>query len=281
MPQFLVQNGQCQKCGICALVCPSKLIHAESKKLPVMTANTQSQCRGCGQCVAFCPSGASSLMPHEPEEDGNWGKSEGFAVAKLPSGEAVATLMQSRRSIRVYKKSPVPKYILEQLMQTVRFAPTATNSQRIRWIMFYSRKSLLFLGDLLAEAMLEHYRTSPDDPMASKAPGMAKDWADGKDPFFRGAPHLLGAIVPKREYWRWGAEEGAIALTYAELLAHGLGLGACWAGYLTIYANAYAPLRNALGLEPDEHLAGGQMLGHPKHKAKCLPYRPFSKVDWR
>jgi hypothetical protein len=36
------------------------------------------------------------------------------------------------------------------------------------------------------------------------------------------------------------------ALTYLELAAYGLGLGACWAGFLTGAATFYAPVMEAL-----------------------------------
>ena len=281
MPYFIVQEDLCRKDGICGLVCPGKIVTATLGELPSMVPGTEVRCIGCGQCVAFCPSGAASLVPHEPKDEPDWGKAEAFAPESLPAEAGVALLLRSRRSIRVYKDTPVPPSTLEKLMQTVRYAPTATNAQRIRWVLLHKKSSVARLGDRLAEAMSEAARANPDDPLASKYRALAQRWAEGKDPYFRGAPHLLGAIVPNLEDWRWGAEDGSIALTYVEIMAHGMGIGACWAGYLTAFANSYAPLREVLGLEENERLAGAQMLGYPRYKAQCLPYRSLSRIDWR
>ena len=281
MPQFIIKEDLCRKDGICGLVCPSKVITALPGELPTMAADTESRCIGCGQCVAFCPSGAASLVPHEPNEDENWGKSSAFDAASLPSEDAVAALLQSRRSIRTYKDTPVPQETLEKLMQSVRFAPTATNAQRVRWVLLHERSSLVKLGDRLSTAMAEAARFNPDDPFVSKYRTLVRSWMDGNDPYFRGAPHLLGAIVPDFSNWRWGTEDGSIALTYVEIMAHSMGIGACWAGYLTAFANVYNPLRELLGLETGEQLAGAQMLGYPSLKTQSLPYRPLSKIDWR
>ena len=281
MPKFIIQEDLCRKDGICGMVCPGGIITASVGQLPAMVAGTEVRCIGCGQCVAFCPSGAASLVPHEPKDDPDWGRAEAYDPASLPSEAAVAALLRSRRSIRVYKETPVPPTTLEKLMQTVRFAPTATNAQRIRWVLCHKRDGVNTLGGLLAEAMREAANADPDGPMAHKFKTLAQRWADGKDPYFRGAPHLLCAIVPNAATWRWGVEDGSIALTYAEIMAHGMGIGACWAGYFTAFASDYAPLRQALGLKDDERLAGAQMLGFPRFKAKNLPYRPLSTIEWR
>jgi len=100
----------------------------------------------------------------------------------------------------------------------------------------------------------------------------------GEDALLRGAPHVAVAVVPKDHRW---PEDGAIALTYLELAAHGLGIGCCWGGYLTTAIRNFAPLREYLGIGEDEHICGAQMMGWPQ----ILPLRQYpprreAKIHW-
>ncbi len=78
----------------------------------------------------------------------------------------------------------------------------------------------------------------------------------------------------------FGAEDGALALSYLELFAPAMGLGSCWAGYFYSAVNAYPPLFEALGL-PSDHLAhGAVMVGYPKLKYRRLPLRNAPRVRY-
>jgi nitroreductase len=77
------------------------------------------------------------------------------------------------------------------------------------------------------------------------------------------------------------AVDCSIALTYLELAAFTMGLGACWAGWFNFAANHYAPLTEALGL-PEGHAAfGAMMLGHPRHRYQRIPRRKQPDIVWR
>ncbi len=82
----------------------------------------------------------------------------------------------------------------------------------------------------------------------------------GEDALLRDAPHVVVAVVPKDHMW---PEDASIALTYFELAAHALGVGACWGGFLTAAIRNFEGLRDYLGIGCDEHVCGAQMFGYP------------------
>ena len=76
------------------------------------------------------------------------------------------------------------------------------------------------------------------------------------------------------------ALDASIALTYIELSAHSLGVGACWAGFFTQAVAVYAPLREFLGLPQGSIVHGGQMLGYATYNYPCLPWRKPLDLIW-
>ena len=147
MPAFLVDTHHCKKDGICVSVCPAAALRLNDDKLPENTPEGAARCISCGQCIAFCPHGACSL--------------EGVAAAdtpapnfaKRPPEEQLTAFLLSRRSIRQYRKEPVPQSTIDAIMDGVRYAPSAANTQPLRWILINSRENLKKVGDLVAQGM--------------------------------------------------------------------------------------------------------------------------------
>ena len=145
----------------------------------------------------------------------------------------------SRRSVREFKDRPIAKETLEALLDVARRAPTASNSQKLHWIVVNDGAKVHALS---VEAM-NWLRTS------DIAPAKLEQWERGYDFILRGAPTVIMACTPAD--YQWGKQDCAIALTFLELAAEARGLGACWAGYLTRVAGVHAPLRQALAVPED------------------------------
>ena len=58
----------------------------------------------------------------------------------------------------------------------------------------------------------------------------------------------------------------------------GMGLGACWVGYLMLAATQYEPLKDALGIPNDHRLYGAMVVGYPKYSYRRIPPRNQAKV---
>lgn len=271
MPLFIVDSEKCKKDGICALVCPARIINAPVGSEPTIRPESRVHCIGCGHCVAYCPHDACRLegMDSSPVNKG-----------LLPSEESVIALLRSRRTLRVFKETPIKKERIHELLDTMRYAPSASNRQPLRWIVLYEREKINGLGECLARSMRNFASEHPSASFAPLARALASNWEKGVDVFFRGAPHILICVAPDPVEHSLAVIDGAIALTYMEIMATAMGLGVCWGGYLTLRGDS-AEIRDYLGLNAGEVLAGAQMFGEPMIQPKSIPARAPSRVEWR
>ena len=273
MPRFSVIPDLCRQDGICASVCPAHVIKGPKGQTPVMRPGGENSCIACGHCMAFCPHGAARVDAL-PAED-----MRRIARKTLPDAEAVETLLASRRSIRHFKKEPVPRELLSRVLACDRYAPSAKNVRPVRWLVAYEPETMRAVGDATAAWLDAMVADKSKAPLIAEAKSLAKAWRMGIDPLFRGAPHLVLAVTPTDN--TWGTIDAAVALTYLELAGLPHGIGACWAGYVSTAIRMHKPLRDMLGLAEHETVSGGQMLGFiALRPAASAPRRPLA-VDWR
>ncbi len=263
MSPITVDTTLCKKDGLCVEVCPSKILAFNEDGFPEEVAG--GRCILCGHCAAVCPSEA---LTHTglPRED--------FlpALKQLPDPAMMDSFLMSRRSIRVFKDRPIARETLLALLDVARRAPTATNSQRLRWIAVEDGAKI----HELSKETLNCLRISGANPALLER--WEEQWKSGYDFILRGAPALVVACAP--EEYEWGKPDCAIALTYLELAAEARGLGACWAGYLTRVAAVHAPLRRMLSVPEGYAVRGGLMLGEPKYTYRRIPPRNPLIVHW-
>ncbi|MFC2017913.1 nitroreductase family protein, partial [Chloroflexota bacterium] len=108
-----------------------------------------------------------------------------------------------------------------------------------------------------------------------KQPGA---WDKGIDKITRGAPQLVIAHMEKDSI---RTSDCYIALTYLELAAYSMGIGACWAGYIYAAAANSESFTRALELPEGNAMFGGMMIGYPKYKFPRIPARNDARVIWR
>lgn len=266
MPVFSVVTDLCRQDGICASVCPAHVIKGPQGKTPFMRPDSEHKCIACGHCMAFCPHGAARVDVLDLAE------MLPLDRKKLPGVEEVEMLCRTRRSIRHFKKEPVSREVLERILHTTRHAPSGKNRRPVRWVVVYDKNMMKAVGNAVADGLEQDMRSSPE-PRIAESKGLVKAWRRGLDPLFRGAPHLVLAVVPKGPM---GDLDAAAALTYLEIAALPHKVGACWAGYVTIVARTYPPLWKLLGIGEDEEVAGGQMLGYiALRPTASAPRSPF------
>ncbi|MDD5729143.1 MAG: hypothetical protein PHV59_11325, partial [Victivallales bacterium] len=59
------------------------------------------------------------------------------------------------------------------------------------------------------------------------------------------------------------------------------GLGACWAGYVSMAINQYPPLKEYAGLRKRQSCYGAMMLGYPVYTYRRIPLRNKARINWR
>lgn len=263
-----VKQSSCIKCGICTKVCPTKALFMD-KNGP--KASGLDSCIACGQCVAVCPKGALDNVKAP--------LSNQVAIENFPTidSETAELFLRSRRSIRCYKDTPIPRENLLQLIDIARFAPTASNSQGLSYLIIEDRKVLDNALTLIVQWMEAQIGNSTHWSFSRHINAYRKD---GVDTIFRGAPHLILATAPKE--FKNGRENSISALTYVELFATTLGLGSCWAGLFEMCAfSNYKPLLELFNIPEDKKITAALMVGYPKYKAKRLVARNALDVSFQ
>jgi len=274
MSVFAVNREKCNFCGLCAAECPAGIIVIKGPEaFPLLARGGQDLCINCGHCVAVCPPGAIGLETMSPED---------CALARqelLPTPEQVEHFLKSRRSVRVYKEEPVPRETLAKLIDIARYAPSGSNAQPVQWLVVENPNEVKRLSGLVVDWMHTAIREVPG--LADRLPldRMVAARERGVDPILRGAPHVILAHAPRD--LPSAQQDGLIALTYLELAAYSLGLGACWAGFLYFAVSSYRPIREALQFPARHHCLGAMMIGYPKHKLRRIPLRNEPKIIWR
>ncbi|WP_207263346.1 nitroreductase family protein [Desulfovibrio sp. Huiquan2017] len=256
-----IDTRKCNRDGLCARACPVNLIKADGGEIPEEVDGAAERCIRCGHCVAVCPTNAltNDLTP----------AGEYLPVPEVrPDAEAMENLLMARRSVRDYRKAPVPREQLERLLETARRAPTASNSQKLSWTVIQSPEQL----DRVREYALKWLA---NDPMRSRYVEAANQ---GKDVVLRTATTLLVAHGPKDYFWT--ATDSAIALTYVELLAAAMGLGTCWGGLVTLASVDIPDMLPILGVPEGCKVGGALMLGRPRQKHHLVPPRNPARVAW-
>jgi nitroreductase len=117
-------------------------------------------------------------------------------------------------------------------------------------------------------------------PLAEKLrlSSVVEGWEKGEDRIFRDAPMVVINHAP--EVGALPLENCVIAMTYFELAAVSIGLGACWVGFLMLAANVYLPIKEALGIPKDHKLFGAMIVGYPKYSYQRIPPRNQPDVVW-
>jgi nitroreductase/NAD-dependent dihydropyrimidine dehydrogenase PreA subunit len=266
-----VEQNKCIKCGACAAVCPIACI-TMGETGPEEESNIES-CIHCGHCVAVCPNAAL-------DNQGSPLKNQVKIKKELAwDAEQASQFLRSRRSIRNYRPEQVPKEKLLQLLDTARFAPTASNRQGISFKIISGREKLQKLAAATI-GWLQHETTNGRSTVSKNAFGHIQAFNEGKDPILRNAPHLIVAVC-SQESGEMGRSTAASFLTYAELFAPAIGLGTCWAGIIQHCAfSGYAPLLDILNLPDDQMVAGALMVGYPLFRYHRLVDRNPLKVSW-
>ena len=268
-----IDTDKCTKDTLCAINCPALVITMDGPDgFPAAVEDFEEMCISCGHCLAICPTGALTWRGVGPQQCPPLEDS-------LPTPAQLSRLLKGRRSIRRYKDQPLERSTIERLLDLARYAPSGHNAQPISWLVISGRERLDHLAGVVADWMRYMIKEHPEVAEPLRMDTVVTAWEEGQDRILRGAPHLVVAYAEKDNPFAPAA--GSIAVTYLELAAYGLGLGACWAGYFNNAANFFPPLKKALDLPEGMAAYGSLMLGVPKFEYQRVPPRKPLRVTWR
>ena len=198
----------------------------------------------------------------------------------------VKTAIRTRRSVRKYKTTPVPKEIVLELLEAANLAPSATNRQPWEFVVV-SRSYLDRLEDILKEAFRERVAGVSEEAMRQAIKDLSLPEEESGDRlkslgrFYHtlgGAPVAVGVCLPRENdpwVWKNNISDSAAAIENLLLAAWDKGLGTCWmAGPLKARADVIATF---LGVPPDRELVAIVTLGYPDHQPPMPPKKDVAK----
>jgi len=274
MALFTVDPQKCNQDGICVQVCPVTIIDFPSdSEVPVPAEGAEKHCIECGHCVSVCPTAAFSHNKISPDDcppiREDW----------QLSPEQAEHFLRSRRSIRNYKQKAVEKETLEKAIHIASFAPSGHNRQPVKWQVVHNKEDVQKISEHVVQWMRYLLKEQPDFAKNLHMDRVLEGWDAGLDPITRGAPHLILNHAEQSDPTAQAA--CTIALSYLELAAPSLGLGACWAGFVNAAALFWPPLQEELNLPEGDVLYGAMLVGYPKFQYKRLPPRKQPNINWR
>ncbi len=265
MSKFFADTQLCTQCGACITGCPRMIIQENNEGFPVVQSSDEYYCMQCSHCVINCAYGAAHFGEYSEKN------AVDLKDIRFPSPEESRKLLCTRRSMRRFKPDPIGHDLLKQIFDIVRYAPSASNRQPIRWIVLES-ESLMKYKQLYLQRVYEG-QTSP-----GRVSRQDEQQKQGKDSVFRGAPLLVAAVMPESIEIK---EDAAIAVTYLELAAHSLGVGTMWSGISMRLLRRDKQARELLGIKDDEYVGGVMMLGYNQLPLSCvLPDKKQPDITW-
>lgn len=269
LPTISVNAEICCHDGVCMSDCPMGLLEMKNG-IPAFKEDAEKDCILCGHCMAVCPKGALSLNHIKPDDC--------VSFRKKFSYDDAFQLLAGRRSIRRYKDQKVGKKEIEYLFNLVHTAPTAKNTQQVEWIVYNSPEEVKNVAGMTIELFKILIKNKHPLASAFHFERMIKLWDEGQDAILRGAPALVIAHTPKD--YGMGTVDSTIALTYLDLAAPTLGLGACWAGILMLAISQSEELAGKLHIPENHSCRGALMLGYPKKNYFRIPPRNAPRILW-
>jgi nitroreductase len=200
----------------------------------------------------------------------------------------VIEAIKNRRSVRAYEPKPVPKDIIDNIIEAGNQAPFAsiTRSQPWRFVVIENTK----VKQKLFQTAFPFWKNSIDG-MKEEYPELYKmatclyDAMDKpKDVIYYNAPVIIFVIGPATG----GAISCALACENMMIAAQSLGLGSCYTGFGAM-VKGNPEIVKALELKDNEQIYGPILLGYPKINpsdavAEALetigPNKKDPKVKW-
>lgn len=280
----------CTKCKECVKDCVANLFSFDQDSLR-LSDSFEEVCIECGHCEAVCPVNVIHLKFHAEEELEHSSKREEF-----PQYDSFLKLVLNRRSIRRFKEKPIPKDLMEKLLNIGMYSPTGGNSENVFYTIVQDKTIVTAISEHITNRVTKLVNKL-EDPQ--KREYLKKSMSEGQiSQALENLPKLkrkLEIIKQGIDFWCWNGElllihgdktiggipsNCALAAANIALAAETLGLGACSLGYLTSFVNEIQAIRDLVKI-PANHIVGYSLtMGYPDVKYQRIPARKPLKVKW-
>lgn len=285
-----IDTDICSGCGLCVDVCPSMTLSMVDGVAKV----TGKESIHCGHCAAICPEGAITVRGVDPdaldlatlENRAGWLDYGNYDAA------ALAQLMRSRRSCRLFKDDPVPPEVLEDLVKIGMSAPSGTNSQAWTFTILPDREAVMKLGAEIAGffrkllnlagnpavRLIARLMRKPELEMFYREyydtvkQALAEYDQSGRDRLFHGAPAVI-LIGMRPGEASCPCEDASMAAQNMLLAAHAMGYGTCMIGFAVEALKNSPAIKPKIGIPGNEPIYAVIAVGKPKEPFQRLAGR--------
>lgn len=285
----------CKACGICGHVCPRHIpvtIDNKDKKITIISSDRIELCMECGHCAAVCPTSAIQVECLDEEKY--------TSVQELDiERDQLLSLMKQRRSVRRYKDKPLPREIIDRIIDAAHCSPTGTGRRNTGIIVIDNPDTLAKFSELFYE-LYEKMEKNLKNPVARffiqrsignkmmrtlqdfVMPGMhwyIHWYREGKsNEILRDCPVLMLFHSPIDE--PMGAENCLISAFHTIMMAEVLKIGTCFNDLIPPACNRIPEMKHLLGLPADREVYASITMGYSKYTFKRIPPRELAEVRY-
>jgi len=209
------------------------------------------------------------------------------------------SLLLGRRSVRVFKDRPVPRELLEQIVEAISLAPMSFPPHKVQVTVIQQRETLEQALPLMVElyenlegwlknpvisfmirrrAGREKFSTLKNHVLPTLPYRLPETKVGIRDTITRGAPAMLLLHAHHEAIGR--TADGYIALTYGLLAAEALGLGATAISLVPPVVERSPELRRMFEIPAENTVLACMVLGYPKLRFKRGIRRELAGVNW-
>jgi len=288
-----IKKDACNLCGLCVEICPNRIMTIDDLDGISLRPDRLVLCIKCGQCMAVCPSQAIVVDDLVYERDF-------FALPKGSSEDMpFLEMIKTRRAIRVFKNQPVPRELLEKVVEAITFAPPGFTPLKTELtvvqdtaVIRQALPEMIRVYDSLVKAMdnpiarfivrrkvgaatFSTLRRHVVPLMKSRLPELKQGT---EDTITRYAPAMI-IFHAHRDAENY-EEDIHIALTYGFLAAHALGLGGSAMSIIPPPIQRSPLLRKLFSIPETNMVVGSMILGYPKYRYQSGIKRNLKNVTW-
>ena len=261
-------SALCKGCGKCVKDCAMGCLEMKDGRPAVVEARAAA-CMNCQHCLAICPEGAVKINGVGPDD------CQPLDMMPIPPPNEVANLLMTRRSMRQFVKSDVPRADIAQLLEVLKYVPTGCNVRHLVFKVVDSSSKLAACRQRTMELLVANIDKLPPH---LQAPVRAWQQDPENDFFFRGAPHVLivhsgpGCVTPQVDC--------DAACAYFDILAQTAGYGTTWFGLFTHIADAVPEVLDVFGV-PRDAKYHAMLFGEPlADYVRCVNRKDGARIEW-
>lgn len=285
----IVNKETCKGDGICVDICPENVLAIVDGKASTVQ-DRASKCIMCGQCVAVCPS-ESLQMPQ-------LNTSDFCELAKLPFDyDHFLDFLKIRRSVRVFKDSPVEHGLVQKILEAAATAPMGLPPHSTEVLVIDKRVELRFLLEILVKDYSSVVKgfSNPLGRVFFRLAAGAENYLvlknyivdlaryaneaykqNGSDRYMYSAPVLM--LFHGNRGTLSYEENAHLVCHYSMLAAVTLGLGSTIIGLIPPIVDRSRILRKRYNIPKENKVISALILGHPMYKYKKSIRRELADI---